>query len=327
MERFVYKNGFPSVWEVRHPEDVVRLLKSDQVEIPDVSELLRFIEKKFGVELVNLREIASMTPIFLDGPDARQYRKDLAIFYAGQVDRIGAELRNSLPGILDNFVSRPVADVEYDLARPVSRCMFAAILGQDPPESVFEFHLGELFNLEERTLTNLRRIDASAAEALDLARTLTPKGEPVRLVLSLLIFGVDSLVATFLGSVASAVRSSSRVDPVLLQLPTMPPRTGISVTYRTVRSDIAIGDIQFRRGEVLKLNINPDTDDAIDTDSSIIFGAGAHSCLGRGIAMTVWTEVINQVNARRLRIYPEEMERARYRFGKVYTRLKVGIVS
>ena len=327
MERIVFLKGFPSVWEVRHPEDVVRLLKTDQVKVPDVLELLHFIEKKFGIELSNLREIASMTPIFLDGPDAQQYRRDLALFYTAQVDRVGAELRNSLPGMLDRLVSLPEADIEHDLARPISRSMFAAVLGRKVPEHVFELHLGELFNLQERTLTNLRRIDANAAEALELARSLTSKSEHVRLVLSLLIFGVDSLVATFLSSVASTLHASSFEKPVLLELPPVPPRTGISVTYRTVVNDIAISDFQFRRGEVLKLVINPDMDDVISADNSIIFGTGAHSCLGRGIAMTVWTEVRNQLNARRLRIYSKEMQRERYRFGKVYSRLKVGIAA
>ena len=323
----VFTPGFPGVWEIRRPDDVLLLLKSDLVMVPDYRELIGFAEYNWHIELPSLRKLVGMTPIFLGGPVLQEYRAALARYYARQVSRVANKLRADIPSILRRLKSLSVLDMELDFARPVTASMISAIVGENPPGRVFDAHLTEMFNIQEHNLSHLMRLDSEAGEALTLARNHSPDGQSLELVVSLLIFGVDSVIATILSNLWGTIRQSSRNGPVALRLPAVPVSSGVPVTYRVAKSDITIDGVRVAAGSILKLYMNNVVEHKVDHLDRLMFGVGGHSCLGRNIAMLLWTELSAYVNASDMRVFPIEVEEARHRFVPAYRKFLVGLSS
>jgi len=117
-------------------------------------------------------------------------------------------------------------------------------------------------------------------------------GETEGMLVSLVMLGSDSLLSSlsesFLGLLTS--RRGHRLD----EPQEIPPRliSGVAIAERIVAAPIDFGGVRFATGDRVRMYFQGFN--ALESESERIgfFGTGAHACLGRALAMDVWSLVV-----------------------------------
>jgi hypothetical protein len=153
----------------------------------------------------------------------------------------------------------------------------------------------------------LRRMDEQLGGIRQSVRARHP-AEREAVLLNVVVLGRDSLVGSLGVSLATILRSQAGRPLEQMSFPVMLPETGVPMAERIAVDDFDLCGVSIRQGEWVRLYLQSFSYSKDAAQQMLIFGVGAHSCLGRQITLDVWTQITKWLALlpRRVEIAPFE---------------------
>jgi hypothetical protein len=281
-------------WIVFKPELVIELLRDERLIVPNVVDAIQRVEKRYNRNFPNLLFAVRSIPLLLNGQVHREARRALAdVVTQGRANVIAA---------LPEFMGRYVEPMDRRTNPDWIASTFIPLVGDvfcrmcDCPESL-PFPKLVMTRLFDR-FVSLAALDAAERQIallrLELGKT-APNADP-DLVVALFIIGRDSLVGTLATSLHSILRQNLNRRFADIEFPDFPPETGVAIAERIATRSVTIGPHTVAAGDKVRMFFQPmsSADGAVAREN--LFGAGAHSCIGRPISLDVWRAMIKALN-------------------------------
>lgn len=282
-------------WFVFKPELVIDLLRDDErLVMPDTVANIRMLESRYRRQFPNLGFAASCIPLLLNGQVHREIRRGLADLISRGRPRIMAALPELMARHIEPLDRQ--ANPEWLSAglSPLVGDVFGLMCNCPEPLPFPKLALTRLFDRfvslaalgeAEKQLGQLRQRLAETAPDVDQAQAV-----------ALLVLGRDSLLGTLASTLHTVLSQNQGRRFADIAFPDFPPDTGVAVAERIATADIAVGARTIAAGERVRMYFQPISDTG-SANKQALFGAGAHSCLGRPISLDVWRAMIESFKA------------------------------
>jgi cytochrome P450 len=279
------------VWIVLDPETITDLLQDTRLLMPDIGAALTALEQRYDLNLPNVRWAGSVLPLLVNGEQHRKVRAPLAKLLSSEKRREGA-WRGQVSALFGEALSRTGRfDAFNELLLPVINAIFRDITGvavDFPPltlTKIFDRYASyrHLVGLEDH-IKLLRAILASAGTPAEAEAT----------VASLVVLGRDSLLSSLAESFVHYMdeHRGLRLDA---QGPPARLYSGVAIGERIAREDMDVAGVRFAAGDRIRMYFQSFHAMENETDRYAFFGAGVHSCLGRALALDVWTLMVAEL--------------------------------
>lgn len=275
------------MWVVADPALVVRIMRNPATVISDLAEVLKTVKAKFGIELPNVDYACSVLPVLVHDDLHPAIRRSFATFLAGRL----AELDTELPGLVKSSLA-PLSrqgrvDIVAQVVKPFMQKIFSIFLKSDMPADFLTIHVIEILSFKAM-VTHLRNLDARIGRTLSYLRTTTADENEVGWKFICLVFGLDSVAMMLAEGLVTAMREFDPTASTAAKLPDFPIETGVPVSHRRAKSDFEIDGYKFAAGDWIRLQMQSLGYSPAAEDHKFIFGAGAHSCLGKQVSLRIW---------------------------------------
>lgn len=282
-------------WVVAEAATCAAILRHPDAVHPDLLKIIKFVEKACNIELTSVRTAYSGFPPLLDGPLHAEARKCMASFLSNRLN----ELDGGLPAILDRaFACLKLAgekDIFRDVIRNLVGDIVSVLIGRKLTDEMYSINLSDIFPLN-KSAAKMIELDADFAKAISFVTADGDNAAMIACKLSCLVFGMDSLAMLLTEGILLSVRSDA-----IAVLPEFPVETGVPVTFRRARETFCVGKHEFRKGDMIRLQLQSLGYSYNAALQPLIFGAGAHSCIGKQTSLRVWTKFRERFNALNLR--------------------------
>lgn len=280
-------------WIVLDPPSVTRLLQDDRLLVPDANIALSALEERYSIRLPHLHWASSALPLLANGAHLQEVRRPLAKHLSGE--KKGPRLwREQVAGLIAAALAEPRRfDAFRQLLLPIVATFFDDItgvtVGYEP------LSLTKIFD-RFASFRQIVEVEDKVAALRQKLRERDISGEAEGMLASLIILGSDSLLSSlsesFLGLVTS--RRGHRLD----EAQEIAPRliSGVAIAERMVAAPIDFAGVRFATGDRLRLYFQGFNALESETERIGFFGTGAHACLGRSLAMDVWSLIAAEIS-------------------------------
>lgn len=291
-EDILYNQELKS-WFVFKPELVIDLLRDDErLIVPDTVANIRMLQARYKRQFPNLIFAVNAIPLLVNGQAHRDIRRALAELVSEGRPRILA----AMPELMARHIT-PMdqkSNVEWVTGglSPLVAEVFGLLCNCPVPLPFPKLVLTRLFDRfvslaalaeAERQLGQLRERLAEAVPDVDEAH-----------IVALLVLGRDSLLGTLATSCHAVFRDNQGQRFADIGFPDFPPETGVAIAERVATADISVGTRTIAAGDRVRMYFQP-ISDMSGASKQALFGAGAHSCLGRPISLDVWRAMIETI--------------------------------
>jgi hypothetical protein len=291
-EDILYNQELKS-WFVFKPELVIDLLRDDErLIVPDTVANIKMLETRYKRQFPNLIFAVNAIPLLLNGQAHREIRRALAeIVSAGRPRTLAA-----MPELMARHIMPLDQEThpEWIAGRlsPLVAETFGLLCNCPVPLPFPKLALTRLFDRfvslaalgeAEKQLGQLREKLAAAVPDVDEAH-----------IVALLVLGRDSLLGTLATSLHRVFHENPGKRFADIEFPDFPPETGVAIAERVATADIAVGARTIAAGDRVRMYFQP-ISDMSGANKQALFGAGAHSCLGRPISLDVWRAMIETI--------------------------------
>lgn len=276
-------------WVIAEPGLIIKLLRDPRAVILSIDDMLDALESAYGVEFPNVRFAARHLPLFLEGDRHAERRRSFSRYLAGRL----AELDQRLPDLVQRHC-RPLRDkrpVELvsEVTGPLVRDINAVFVGRPLPDAIDRLDLLDLFALN-KSLTRFKDLDRRVREAKDFLGADDDDEISLGNRFTALAMGFETLMTMLTEGLHAAFReSASTGQPAVL--PAHPIETGVPISYRRAATNLEVGNCEFKAGDLLRLQLQALGYISNEADRTWIFGAGAHSCIGKQASLKIWAEL------------------------------------
>lgn len=300
----VFAGGAPGIWReddllrmwvVTDAGLVVRILRSPFTAISDLNEVLAAVKAKYGVELPNVDYACGVLPVLVQDDVHPTIRRSFATFLAGRLTELDTRLPGLVKSCLAPLACKGSVNIVAQVVNPLIQKIFSIFLKSDMPSEFLTIHVTEILSFKAM-VSHLRNLDARIAKTLSYLQATTPDQEEIGWKFICLVFGVDSVAMMLAESLVTALRGT---DPACsaARLPEFPVETGVPVSHRRAKTDFEIDGHKFAAGDLLRLQMQSLGYSQLAENRKFIFGAGAHSCLGKQVSLRIWEAFRREFNA------------------------------
>lgn len=284
-------------WIVTSAKEVVDLLKDPRLLCPSIAAGLARLEQRFGVALPNLIYAAGYIPLLNEGAPHLELRRHLSRYLAGRREQMAA----AATGLVGRYFSLLERQGEVELVdevlRPLVTELFSALFRTNGTLPFTPLVTTQIFD-HWSSLSKLLAAEAAIGEQrrafADLLGQEIPQDQAGP-YLALVILGRDSLLSTLGDSLATVVSGNPdrRLDEI--GYPAQPAATGVAIAERTVSESFDYAGTAFREGDWVRLYFHALMDGHGDAGHNLMFGVGAHACLGRHLSLDLWQVIIRKL--------------------------------
>ena len=283
------------LWLVTDPMDCVAILTTMPVALPqgDPGKL----QQRTELDLSLFVSLDKQTPLNLVGHEHQLARRRIAEFIASRRKQIRAWFES---GLAERFslLGRPGrVDVMAEIMQPMILDFLTAFLGVD----MQRINIGLVSKLIDNSMRLKTRLEG-IGQLIDVIHYLQQEtrleldSSQLNLMALMTIFGKDSLTYTFAESLRwELLRAPGKPfsDIVFKESPAV---SGVPFTERVVTASFRVGRAEFLPGQHLRMFVQAFQyyDDMMQTHR--YFGAGAHVCPGRTLAVEFWRSITSALN-------------------------------
>ena len=275
-------------WVVADPALIVQLLRSPWTAISDMDDVLDVVRAKHRVELPNVDWACGVLPVMVREDIHPEIRRRFATFLAGRLNELDAQLPEIVKSCLAPLGRKGRFDMVAQVLNPLMRRVFSIFLKSEMPADFLTVHVTEILSFKA-TVSHLRNLDERIGRTLSRLRATSADEDEVGWKFICLVFGLDSVSMMLTESLVMALRGSDANRPA--RLPDFPLETGVPVSHRRAKSDFSIAEHSFARGDLIRLQMQSLSYSDRAENHKFIFGAGAHSCLGKQVSLRIFEAV------------------------------------
>lgn len=227
-------------------------------------------------------------PFCLDGTEHAAQRADIARLMAERRPWVTAQL----PGMTERRLSVLSEPGEHDLmARlvlPFVDDLIGALVGIDPgvpPDALVSRIFSQNMGVARR-----KRLETELKVVIARLRDAYPDASPLRLGshVAMVVLGRDAMIGTLGRSLFHLLDQAAGRPLCQLSTPLVASHTGVPYIDRMARCPTVAAGADVAEGEVLRCVLKS-LEDAPQAERMRFFGAGAHLCLGRALALEVFS--------------------------------------
>lgn len=295
-EKVWLENSFLRAWSVADPERIGELLRSPDMSLPGLDQMITHIENRSGKTLTNLRRATALIPIMHAGETHAQLRRALAVFLADKGNVAPTVLSDIIEQNLKPFQTRGIVDIYSDVASPLIHQFISFLVDKSIPPEILALRIDVvlnhtkspslIFDLEQRFAAMFTFLEPDCKDESELACKMC-----------CILFGSETLLMMLIESILHAI-SGTGDSP--LTLPDFPLETGAPLTWRYVQKDVTMDGCPLRAGDTVKLRLQAAGYSDKTAFKNLIFGAGLHSCIGKQITIVLWEHFSRAFNALKL---------------------------
>lgn len=287
-------------WVVAEPSLIVELLRNPHAVILSIEEMIGAVEQAYGVDFPHVKFAARHLPLFLEGDIHVERRRSFSRYLAARL----TQLETRIPELVERHL-RPLrgkgrVDLVSEVTGPLVRDITAIFVGRPLTQATDALELLDLFALN-KSLTRFRDLDRRVGRAVEFLRADDAGDELLGSRFTALAMGFETLMTMLTEGLHSAFRDAPGAGSRLAMLPAHPVETGVPISYRKAAGDFAMAGHEFKVGDLFRLQLQTLGYVAREADRTWIFGAGAHSCVGKQVSLRIWAELRKAFDAMRLR--------------------------
>lgn len=165
-----------------------------------------------------------------------------------------------------------------------------SIIADMPIDVAEQEHIGRIFS-QTLGVAKRRKMNDELSQLIARLRHTFPDADDsiVGLKLALAILGRDAMLGTFGCTLHDLVRKLDGAAWSTHDWPDTPTRTGVPYIDRIALKDVAVGGCPVDRGGIVRAHL-VEYETSSDPRSRLgFFGGGAHLCLGRALALDLWS--------------------------------------
>lgn len=252
------------------------------------------IARMTGLDLSASISIMECLPPFLHGPAHHAMRRRMAARISATLPAQQAAVREGCARLIDDMVtSGSTFDLVSDLAQPLWRSLSAVLIGEIAGASDGVDLADDIPVLFSSVVSLARRKSINAR--IDSFLSLDPAHvDDRRARVALAVLGARPFVGALSLSLYDAVDRHGPCKASDIPWPSTFANTPLTYVDRVALDDATVGPNEFREGERLRvLTVHPDY--TPDQERKLLFGLGAHACLGRSIAEFAWKHVVEAI--------------------------------
>jgi len=298
-------------WIVTNGDQVVELLRDRRLLCPNAVAGLVRLQQKYAVSLPNLVFAATHIPLLNEGAPHLAMRRALSRYLDEARERM-AEAGQAL--VERHFASlEREGEVELvdDVLVPLMRDFFSELAGMPGRLPFVPLVNTTLFD----HWVTLKSLLAAEAEIGELRRAIAEVRGPAmtaeeeQLIVAVSILARDSLLSTLADGLRLLLGASPgrRMDEI--EYPARPPETGVAIAEREAGEAFDYGGVRFNRDDWIRLYYHGVTHGPGRTNANLMFGSGAHACLGRYLSLDLWQSI-----ARKLATIPRRVDMVEFAY-------------
>lgn len=280
-------------WIVTNGDQVVALLRDPRLLCPNAVAGLMRLQRKYAVSLPNLAFAATHVPLLNEGAPHLAMRRALSRYLddtRGRMADAGRALAERHLALLER--EREI-ELVSDVLVPLVRDYFSELAGLP---SRLPFRVAITTTLFDHWVT-LKSLLAAEAELAELRRVIAEALGPAmtaereHLIVAVSILGRDSLLATLAEGLRLLVGANPgrRMDEIAY--PAGPPDTGVAIAEREAGEAFDYGGARFKRNDWIRFYFHGVTHGPGRANANLMFGTGAHACLGRYLSLDLWRSI------------------------------------
>jgi hypothetical protein len=214
------------------------------------------------------------------------------------------DLEGRLPALAERHL-RPLGgkggiEIVSEITVPLVRDITAVLVGRPLSAATDSLDLLDLFALN-KSLARFKDLERRVGQAMEFLEAGKDGDELLGNRFTALVMGLETLKALLTEGLRTAFAQESGVNGGLAILPARPIETGVPISYRRVGSDFVMAGHHLARGDLLRLQLQTLGYISRHADREWIFGAGAHSCVGKQASLRIWQEVKSVFDAMMVR--------------------------
>lgn len=271
------------------------VLKSAAFAPLDMEGLYRRIVARTGLDFSATLRVFEALPPFLSGGQHQQVRKTMAAIIAAGRERQRAAIESALDSLVaERFARQGSFDLVADFARPLWYALSAEIVGDrhvlDPQAlSSLAEDMPTLFS-PTASLARRQAINDAIQAFLD-ADAAESEQRLVALCLSAL--GSRPFIGAFALTIFRVIEHSGPIAAEKINWPAVFSESGLDYVDRVARDDGLLGLPELAKGRVVRSPMG-DVGYSAEEKVHLLFGLGAHTCLGKSIAQYAWTQFVKR---------------------------------
>ena len=274
---------------IKDPAQILSVLGSPQFDVFDYAARYTQLAKALKLDFSAILRTLRFVPACAAAEQHAPLRREIGELIANRQTLV----RNMAPLIAAQCLAPLGQDGEHDLIAsalvPYVGKTLRILSGITMSETAVDHPLLSGLFSQGAGIARRRRLNAQLGEIwrwLDTMRGHEP--EQLRGVrLALLVLGFDATVGTLASSLHAAL-PSGRTALSALALADAPTHTGVPYIDRMATDQSSGPEGGWQAGDVARLRLDVFEAGNPGDDSRRLFGSGAHTCLGRAIATSLW---------------------------------------
>jgi len=290
-------------WIIDEPQIALEALNSPALSMLDFAKICARMDEA-GYAVPNVAFAYAHLPLCQNGEAHRVKRAAMSRRIAARKKTIETELPDIIDRHLILFGKPGELEVMSQVLQPLVTEIIFKLVDIDAMETATLEALPAAF---DRLMGHRKalQVDHEIAEVRARIRdTLGKSGDEPQegLWLALVMLGRDPLLATLGESLRHIFHLHSETPTNEIAFPAVPPETGVAFVERRAAQDVHFGGHAIRQGDQVRIMLQGFAYSATARDNLRIFGAGAHACLGRPLALEVWNLITAALARMKIRV-------------------------
>ncbi|GHF52392.1 hypothetical protein [Seohaeicola zhoushanensis] len=269
------------------PDTPTDILKARDLDVVPYAARVAGLSERLGIDLSVTVDALNAIPLCLPRDRHAEARRDIAAMIAGRNEVLRAELPHIVRRHFARLTETGRVEVMREAVAPAVAELISLLVGM--PIGVEDTnHVSRIFS-QSMGVARRKTLEAELGRLNAQLRATFPSSSAreLGLKLSLMILGRDAMMGTF-GCSLAAMAQAAEAGWNSLDWPDLPPRTGVPYIDRVANADVMIGEQPVAKGQPVRAHL-ADFEASDDPRLRLsFFGAGAHLCLGRALAMDSW---------------------------------------
>ena len=277
-------------WVIAEPALIIELLRDPRAVILSIDDMIGAVEQNYAVEFPQVRFAARHLPLFLEDEPHAERRRSFSKYLAARLTTLEARLPELVGRHLRPLQNRGSIEIVSEVIGPLVREITAIFVDRPLAGEIEALELLDLFALN-KSLARFKDLERRVGQAIECLGTAEEDDERRGNRFTALVMGLETLKAMLIEGLRSAFAQEAHANDRPAILPAYPIETGVPISYRRAAADFAIAGREFARGDLFRLQLQTLGYVSRQADRKWIFGAGAHSCVGKQASLRIWAEL------------------------------------
>jgi cytochrome P450 len=268
--------------------DPAEILRAPDLDVAPYAQRITALSDRLNINLSATISVLNVIPLCQQRMTHPDLRRAMAALISVRSDALKAAIPNIAATRLNPLTQPGRVDMITTVIEPMVSDVISTLIGVSL-DMAHSSHISRVFS-QVMGVAKRRRLDEELVVLRQNLRNAFPKAEEqeLDLKLSLAILGRDALLGTLgcsLHALCAATPGRAFCD---IDWPDLPPRTGVPYIDRVALRNVTVGGVDLDKGDNVRASL-ADYESAADSKARLaFFGAGAHLCLGRALALDLW---------------------------------------